>query len=183
MATIHQITTAQELLDKPGLGRCELVHGELAMMTPAGYQHGRIVSRINARLENYVDHEALGEVTGAETGFQIARDPDTVRAPDVGFVCADRVPSAPTTGFFQGAPDLAVEVLSPSDRAGEVLAKVQDWLGAGCRAVWLIDPANQTVSVCDDRNQTVALHSSDELTGGDVIPGFCVTVADIFASV
>ena len=180
MSTTQQITTAEQLLQTPGLGRCELLYGELVMMSPAGFEHGSIVATITAPLVRFVKENALGEVTGAETGFYIARDPDTVRAPDVGFVCSERVPPTPTVGFFQGAPDLAVEVLSPSDRAGEVLAKVQDWLDAGCRAVWLIDPANHTVSVYDDRNRTTTLGTSDELTGGEVVPGFCVPVAEIF---
>ncbi len=151
------------------------------MMSPAGFEHGCIITAISAPLGRFVREKALGRVTGAETGFRIGHDPDTVRAPDVGFVRAERVPPRPTRGFFQGAPDLAVEVLSPSDRAGDVLAKVQDWLGAGCRAVWLIDPANQTVSVYDDRHQTATLGMSDELIGGQIVPGFCLPVAEIFA--
>jgi len=151
------------------------------MMSPAGFEHGRIVASITVPLGSFVKENALGVITGAETGFQIAHDPDTVRAPDVGFIRAERVSSTPTLGFFQGAPDLAVEVLSPTDRAGDMLAKVQDWLRAGSRAVWVIDPANQTVSVYDDRNQTVTLNTSDELTGGEVLSGFRIPVAEIFA--
>jgi len=151
-------------------------------MTPAGFEHGLIVSRVNAQLENFVEQQALGVVTGAETGFHISRNPDTVRAPDVGFVSAERVSEPPTKGFFQGAPDLAVEVLSPNDRASELLAKVQDWLGAGCRAVWVIDPATQTVSVYALPNEITVYNLSDELTGGDVLPGFSVPIARIFAS-
>ena len=181
MATTEQITTAEELLRTPGLGRCELVRGELIMMTPAGFEHGRIVSRIGARLEDFVEEQRLGIVTGAETGFQIGRDPDTVRAPDVGFVRAERVPAGPIRGFFPGAPDLAVEVLSPDDRAGEVLGKVQDWLAAGCRAVWVVDPARQTVSAYRSRDPMVVWGVSDELSGGDILPGFKVPVAEIFA--
>jgi Uma2 family endonuclease len=182
MATIEHITTAEQLLEAPDLGRCELVRGELVMMSPAGFEHGRIVSRMNRRLEGYVEREGLGVVTGAETGFVIAREPDSVRAPDVGFVRAERVPPGPILGFFEGPPDLAVEVLSPGDRAGEVLAKVQDWLGAGSRAVWVVDPSRKTVAVYDDRRHAVTLHESDTLTGGDVVPGFSVPVAEIFAT-
>ncbi len=152
------------------------------MMSPAGFEHGRIVGRICGRLERFVEQQAIGVVTGAETGFRIGRDPDTVRAPDVAFIRAERVPPAPLRGFFQGAPDLAVEVLSPGDRASEVLAKVQDWLSAGCRAVWVVDPANRTVSVYRSQDQVVTWSVSDELTGGDILPGFSLSVAEIFAS-
>src|SRR3990170_1116812 len=124
MATTHQITTAEQLLQAPDLGRCELLRGELVMMSPAGFEHGRIIGNITGPLATYVRQKKLGVVAGAETGFQIARDPDTVRAPDV-----------------------AVEVLSPTDRAGELLAKVHEWLAAGCRAVWVVDPGARTVSV------------------------------------
>jgi len=182
MATTQQITTAEQLLQAPGSGRCELLLGELVMMTPTGFEHGRVTGRIHTRLENLVEQQSLGVVTGAETGFQIGHDPDTVRAPDVGFVSTERVPPTPTAGFFQGAPDLAVEVLSPNDRASEVLAKVQDWLGAGCRLVWGIDPGTRTVSVHNSPSQVIVLGDSDELTGGEVLPDFRVPVAEIFAA-
>jgi len=150
------------------------------MMSPAGYEHGRIVLRIGWRLARFVEENALGEATGAETGFRIARDPDTVRAPDIGFIRADRVPTSSVKGFFQGPPDLAVEVLSPDDRAGKVMAKVQDWLRAGCRVVWVVDPDTQTVTIYDDKQLAATLTTSDELTGGDVVPGFRLPVAEIF---
>ena len=182
MTTAEQITTAEQLLRNPGLGRCELVRGELILMTPAGFEHGRIVVNVTAPLADFVKRSQLGIVTGAETGFQIAHDPDTVRAPDVGVVRADRVPATPTTGFFQGAPDLAVDVLSPNDRASEVLAKVQDWLGAGCRAVWVVDPGTRTVSVYRSGNTLAVLREADELTEDEIVPGFRLSVAEIFAS-
>jgi len=182
MVTAQQITTADQLLEAPGLGRCELLRGELVMMPPAGFEHGRIEMAISAPLACFVKEHSLGVVTGAETGFLIGRDPDTVRAPDVAFVRAKRVPATPTTGFFEGAPDLAVEVLSPNDRASELLAKVQDWLGAGCRVVWVIDPATRTVSAYDRPNEMTVYGVSDELTGGQVVPGFRLPIAEIFAS-
>lgn len=182
MTKAEPITTAKQLLQNPDLGRCELVRGELIMMTPAGFEHGRIVANITAPLTAHVEVKRLGVVTGAGTGYQIEYDPDTVRAPDVGFVCARRVPPEPTTGFFPGPPDLAVEVLSPDDRASEVLAKVQQWLGAGCRAVWVVDPRTRTVSVYLTGNELAVLSGSDELTGGEVVPDFSLPVAEIFAS-
>lgn len=151
------------------------------MIAPAGFEHGRIASRINARLQDFVERHNLGVVTGAETGFQIESDPDTVRAPDVGFVLAERVPSTPPTGFFPGAPDLAVEVLSPYDRATDVTAKVQDWLAVGCCLVWVVDPSNQTVTVYDTQKTARVLAERDDLDGGELLSGFRVAVAELFA--
>lgn len=180
MATAQHITTAAELLRTPGLGRCELIRGELIMMSPAGFQHGHLAAEIGALLTNFVKPRGLGAVTGAETGFLIARDPDTVRAPDVGFVRADRLPPIAPRGFFPGVPDLAVEVLSPSDRASEVNAKVRDWLEAGAGAVWVVDPEQRTVTVHRSLDESVVLETSDTLTGGNVLPGFVVPVRQVF---
>lgn len=179
--TPQQVVTAEQLLQTAGPERCELVRGELIMMTPAGFDHGSIVINISFFLTGFIREHHLGRVTGAETGFQIGRDPDTVRAPDVAWVRADRVPSGPIPGFFQGPPDLAVEVLSPGDRAGELLDKVQQWLDAGCRAVWLIDPQRRTVAVYDAQQHQVLRSDTDELTGGDLLPGFHLPLADIFS--
>ena len=150
------------------------------MMTPAGFEHGRIVIEISLPLAAFIKERGLGVVTGAETGFMIAHDPDTVRAPDVAFVRAERVPVSPLPGFFQGPPDLAVEVLSPSDRASEMLAKVRDWLEAGCLAVWLVDPATQTVAVYRNDVPLVTHGIDDELTGDDVIPGLRLALGEVF---
>jgi Uma2 family endonuclease len=182
MATIDQITTAEQLLlNASRLGRCELVRGELIERPYAGCEEGIIAAHIASTLGELVHRCQLGAVVLA-AGFQIARDPDTVRAPDVAFVCAQRVPPRIPRGYFEGAPDLAVEVLSPQDRASEVMAKVQDWLGAGCREVWVIDPRTETVSVCRSRNESLVLHAADRLTIDQLLPGFSLNVAEIFAT-
>lgn len=181
MATTgSQITTAEQLLYAPDLGRCELVQGELIMMSPGGSEHGAIIVRISGPLWTHVHQNALGIVFGAETGFQIARDPDTVRAPDVAFVRAERLEAGIPRGFFQGAPDLAVEVLSPGDRTGEVLAKTGDWLGAGCRMVWVVDPETRTVTVYRSLNDIRVLGAAEQLDGQDVAEGFRLPVGEIF---
>jgi Uma2 family endonuclease len=123
----------------------------------------------------------LGVVTGAETGFHIARRPDTVRAPDVGFVRNDRVPNTTIQGFFEGPPDLAVEVLSPDDRPAEVAAKVADWLASGCLAVWLVDPAEKTATIHRQDVPPRVVLASNELDGEDVLPGFRLPAAEIFS--
>ena len=133
------------------------------MVSPAGYEHGDVAARILGFLFLFVRQHRLGTVTAAETGFQIGHDPDTVRAPDVGFVRADRVPHERTRGFFLGPPDLAVEVVSPNDRAGELLTKVQEWLAAGCRVVWIADPSSQTISVYRGSRETALLTIADDL--------------------
>jgi Uma2 family endonuclease len=181
MATVEHVTTAGQLLQASGLGRCELLRGELIMMSPAGSRHGEIALAMGAILRDFVMSHGLGTVLGAETGFCIAQNPDTVRAPDVAFIRSDRVIGELPDGFFPGAPDLAVEVLSPGDRASEVIAKVEDWLGAGCRAVWVVDPKTRTVAVYRNRGDAVILKPADTLTGGDLLPGFAVPVAEFFA--
>ena len=180
MAAVQEITTAEQLFHAPELGRCELVRGELALMSPAGYEHGVIAIRIGVLLSAFVMRKRLGEVTAAETGFKIGHDPDTVRAPDVGFVRAERTPRGRHRGFFDGPPDLAVEVLSPDDRAGEVLAKVQDWLSAGCRAVWVVDPTSCTISVYRGPHEATVLKVGDVLSDDELMPGFRLPVAEVF---
>jgi len=123
MSATRELMTAQQLIETPGLGRCELIRGELVMMTPAGYEHGLIAGRIHLRLAPFVEQHGLGEVTAAEVGFQISQNPDTVRAPDVAFVCRERTPRTRLRGYFQGPPDLAVEVVSPDDRPSSPLKK------------------------------------------------------------
>ncbi len=181
MATVEQITTAEELFHAPQLGRCELLRGELVMMSPAGSEHGMIALRIGRLLLDYVERRGLGVVLGAETGFKIASDPDTVRAPDAAFIRAERIGDKLPRGFFPGPPDLAVEVLSPNDRAEDVFEKVQNWLDAGCAAVWVVDPKAQTVTVYDSARKAAILQSSDSLDGGDLLPGFSAPVAEFFA--
>jgi Uma2 family endonuclease len=180
MATIENITTAEQLLAARDIGRCELVRGELIMMSPAGSEHGWIVMNVAGPLAMFVKQHSLGRVFGAETGFRIGHDPDTVRAPDVAFVTAQRIGVKLAPGFFPGPPDLAVEVLSPDDRAGEVLAKVQDWLDTGCRAVWVVDPRTRTVSVYRSPSEIIVLGESEPLSGGDLVPNFSLPVSECF---
>ena len=181
MATTQpHIETADQLLKTPGLGRCELVRGELIMMTHAGFEHGSVVAKITAPLVRFVQQHRLGQMTGAETGFRIGHDPDTVRAPDVAFVRAERIPPEPVRGFFPGAPDLAVEVLSPDDRASAVLDKVHQWLAAGCLVVWVVDPEKRTVTVYNGPDRTVTLTAADELSADNLLPGLRLPVTEIF---
>ena len=176
----QQQITAEQLLRMPDVGRRELIAGRLKMMTPAGHQHGWITFRLSLLVGNHVLGRNLGRVYAAETGFCLARNPDTVRAPDVGFVRADRLVKE-EGGFFPGAPDLAVEVVSGGDRVREVEEKVKAWLQAGTRAVWVVWPTTRTISVHLPDSKPVTLGEDDTLDGGDVLPGFACRVGEVFA--
>lgn len=178
-----QVTTADELIRLPtGMGRrYELVRGELKTMTPAGSRHGRIAFRLGLKLGAHVLQNGLGEVFAAETGFLLRRDPDTVRAPDVAFVSAGRLPEGGLPrGFFPGAPDLAVEVVSPDDAADEVQQKVLDYLRAGARQVWVVYPDTRSVMVHAAGGEARTLGPEETLDGGEVAPGFAVRVGEFF---
>jgi Uma2 family endonuclease len=182
MTTTLQRSTASELFEMPDDGfRYELVKGELRRMSPAGSEHGAIIFNISVLLGQHVKSNDLGVCFAAETGFKIASDPDTVRAPDVAFIRREQIPeSGIPKKFWPGAPDLAVEVLSPGDTYSEVDEKIRDWLGAGARAVWIIDPRLRSVSVYRSMTDVARLSDGDELDGGEVVPGFRCKVAEIF---
>jgi Uma2 family endonuclease len=176
MTVDTRLLTADELLRLPDDGsRYELVQGELKKMSPSGLEHGRIAARIAIHLGAHVRQHRLGEVYIAEAGFVLTREPDTVRAPDVSFVRADRVVS--TSGFMPGAPDLSVEVISPSDLATEVHRKTEQYLRAGTRAVVVVDPENRIVYV----HRTSGPESvTTVLVVDDVVPGWKMPLSEIF---
>ncbi len=183
MDVVRQQVGAEELLHMPDDGfRYELVRGELRRMNPAGNVHGRIAVRITWRLAQHVEENRLGTVYAAETGFKLATDPDTVRAPDVAFVSRARVEAVgEIEGFWPEAPDLAVEVISPGDSYADVEEKVFDWLDAGTKMVVVINPRQRSATVYKSPTDISALAEADVLDGGDVVPGFELTVRDIFA--
>ena len=181
-ATLTRPITADELLAMPDDGyRYELVKGELIQMSPTGDERGQVTVTLTAALYLHVKKYNLGRVYAAETGFKLESEPDTVRAPDIAFVSRERVEATGTLpGFRSGAPDLVVEVLSPSDRIGRVEAKVTQWLETGSRMVWVVSPRLKTVTVYRSLSEIVTLAEKDVLDGGDVVPGFEINVADIF---
>ena len=159
--------------------RSELVRGIMAVREPPGYRHGQVAARLATTLMNYADDRGLGEVLAAETGFKLFSDPDTVRAPDVAFVSRERLPDPVPEGFATFAPDLVVEVLSPSDPPGEVLAKVADWLSAGSALVWVVDPVHQRARVYRAEGSVALVTRDGALDGEDVLPGFTCPLATL----
>lgn len=179
MATALKRTTAEDLLAMTSTeGAVELVLGELISMPPTGFEHARIAGHLLAALGGYVLPSQLGVVLAAEGGFVLARNPDTVRAPDVAFMRAERVPErARREGFFEGAPDLAVEVVSPGDTDERVHAKVLDCLRAGSNQVWVVRPRLRTVTVRLPGGHARVLTGAHTPSGGDPLPGFELQVA------
>jgi Uma2 family endonuclease len=182
MATTPQLMTAEELLRLPDDGfRYELIRGEPRKMAPAGHQHGRIAINVTTPLDQHVRAHTLGTVYAAETGFKLASNPDVVRAPDVAFIRRERVEEVgDVEGYWPGAPDLAIEVISPSDTYTDVQEKIFDWLEAGARLVIAVNPRTRAVTVYRSLKDIVVLTENDLLDGGDVVPGWTVPVRDLF---
>lgn len=175
--------SAEQLLEisRDDTHRYELLRGELVTMSPAGSQHGDLAMGLGARMRIFAEDHALGTVYAAETGFRIESNPDTVLAPDVGFVRADRLPEGRLPiGYFPGAPDLVVEVVSPSDGASYIYAKIIKWLDHGAQLVWVVEPGTQAVLVYRADGSVSLLKVGDALDGEKVLPGFTYSLARLF---
>lgn len=184
MSTVTRITTAHELLYMPDDGfRYELVEGELRKMTPSGAEHGVLASEMDVLLREHVRRNDLGQVFGAETGFVIGKNPDTVLAPDASFVRKERIAvHGIPKEYFPEAPALVVEIVSPSDTAEEVDDKMRRWLAAGAELGWVIYPKGRTVTVYRSLDDIRILTSGDTLDGGLVVPGFRCRIGDLFVA-
>lgn len=151
-------------------------------MSPAGQKHGRIIVRLTVPLAKHVQDHQLGEVYAAETGFKLKSNPDTVLAADIAFVLRERLEVlGETESYWPAAPDLAVEVNSPSDTVREVEKKVMEWLKFGTLMVWVVSSKLHTVTIYRSLTDIVVLTEKDTLDGGDVVPGFQIAIAEIFA--
>jgi Uma2 family endonuclease len=184
MAVERGLMTAEELWALPDDGmRHELVAGELRTMAPTGFEHGGLETDVAYNLKHALRGRGAGRVVGGEVGFRLRRAPDTVRGADVAFVRAERLPAGRMpTGYFEGAPDLAVEIVSPGDTASEVEEKVREWLRDGAGAVWVIYPSGP--GLVDHRPDGRARRHGpdDEVDGGDVLPGVRLRLADLLRS-
>ena len=182
MRTRKTSFTAEELIRLPrGKCRYELVKGDLFEMPLAGAAHGRAAMEIGALVGTQVQVNELGEVFAAGTGYIIRRNPDTVRAPDASFISGNRLPPGELpAGYFDIMPDLAVEVLSPNDRPGEVQDKVDDWLRAGVPLVWVINPATRTAMVYRSGSDRQEVTEGGSLDGAEVVPGFTCQLRELF---
>ena len=182
MATTEKLVTAEKLRQMPEPldgARCELLQGELIQMTPAGTRHGVTALAVGAILRSFAKKNQVGCVASNDTGIITERDPDTVLAPDIAYWSRQRLPETPE-GFAEVVPDLVVEVVSPSDSQSYVHRKVLHYLDHGVPLVWVVDPKARTVTIYRSRRDVCILGETEEITGGDVLPGFSCRVGEFF---
>lgn len=189
MSTTMRLITADELEDMPHRDehgndcRLELIRGELIVMSPSKPLHGIVCARLAAALINFVEANDLGMAFGAETGFVVERNPDSVLGADAAFVSNERLATVDNfEKFFPFAPDLAIEVLSPSNTVREINEKIALYFAAGSRAVWVFNPKKRTAAVYASSSESRTLEENDTLDGGDVLPGFSLDLSKLFAS-
>lgn len=181
MEAVLELITAEEIFETPPIGRYELVRGEVIEMSPTGVEHGVIAGNTYAAFRSFVRKHKLGIVVTAETGFILAHNPDTVRGADVAYISSERLARQKNMEkFFDGPPDLAVEVVSPTDRAADIEEKILDYLHANTRLLLVIYPRTKTIAVYRPGKDVQSLSIEDTLEGYDVLPGFSVPVREIF---
>ncbi len=160
--------------------RAELVRGTVVREPQPGLRHGDIQARLAAVLVRWIDEHRPDLACVGPIGFVLGRHPATVRGPDLAVLATRRFPAADHPGFVEGAPELVIEIVSPSNRAADIRERVADFLHAGARLVWVIDPGSRSATVHEPDGPTRHLTSDDHLDGRDLLPGLRVPVASLF---
>ena len=176
------LMTGKELFHQQGLGPCELVNGRIVPLSPTGRAHGRAEARLTTRLSTYVESAHWGEVLTGEVGIYIRRDPDTVRAADIALISHERLARCKTEGYLDVAPEIAVEVLSPTDRKGDLFVEIEDYFAAGVLRVWVLDSRQRRIAVHRSPTDSEQFVSGDALADEELLPGFRIEVSDLFAA-
>lgn len=181
--TSTALMTAEELLQLPRDDfRYELINGELERMPAPGFPHGRITVRLITPLAQFVWDHDLGEVFDY-SGFQLTVGPDTVLGPDAAFVSKERLKEAKEDrGYWPGPPDIAVEVLSPSDRPSRVATRISLWFEHGVKQLWIVNQKTRTVTIYRSPEDATTFSGSDDLEAQDLLPGFRLSLDRIFST-
>lgn len=174
------LLTGEELAAMGDIGPCELIEGRIVRVSPTRPKHGRYEYRIARALGDFVDTHRLGEVQVGEVGIYTRRNPDTVRAADILFISRERLAQATPDGFFDVAPELVVEILSPDERWSYMKKKLREYFDIGVKIVLVVDPDERAVSAYRSLTDIREFGENDTLTVEDVLPGFSVPVADLF---
>lgn len=175
--------TAEDLERLPADERLELIRGELCPMPNNSAEHGNKTARLSGPIIVFVEEYELGECFAAETRFTIETTPDTTLGPDFAFISKERLQNIPAKGYLKVAPDLVVETRSPNDTRTEYALKISQWLNAGTKIVWALDPANQTLTVHRRNTEPRTLDAEDTLDGEDALPGFSLALKRVFREV
>jgi Uma2 family endonuclease len=181
MASPSPLKTVDDLWALPENGRFfELVKGELRSTGPNGFEHGCVVTNVAYALRSETP-KTVGVVLLGRVGFVLEREPDRVLGPDIAFIKAERFDEARLPEkYFEGPPDLAIEVVSPEDRDAEVDAKAHDYIAAGAALVWVINPRWRNVTIYQADRTVRVVAETEALTAPDLLPGFTCQVADMF---
>lgn len=182
--TEHELLTADDLLLLHSEGvRGELIRGVLHETMAAGHEHGKIVVNLILELGNFVKPRKLGSLVASDSGVWLEEDPDTVREPDIAYTSANKIPlDAGIPGYAEVAPDLVVEIKSPSDSRRHVHDRALMWLSHGVRLVWVVHPDIRTVDVHRPGRAVTTLDADDSLDGAEVLPGFTCALSAVFDS-
>lgn len=175
------VMTGEELYELGSMQRMELVEGQIKIMPPTGFKHGRVESKTTRLLGNFVEKHQLGETQGGEVGVYTRRDPDTVRGADVLFISSQRLQQVKSESYLDVAPELIVEVLSPNDRWLDVEQKLEEYFAIGVDRVWIADPMRQTLRIYTAHNEFTILQESDTVKDEAILPGFECKVAEFFS--
>ncbi len=175
-----QQITGERLLAMGDIGPCELIDGRVVRMNPIGRSHAHVAANLSMTLNQFVRQHKLGEVLVGKIGIFIQRGPDRVRAADIAFVSTERLAQTTESGYLKTAPDLVVEIISPSDRWQDVRDKLEDYFTIGVQQVWIVEPDNRDVLVYSSITETRKLSEGDTVIGEGVLDGFSLPVAELF---
>jgi Uma2 family endonuclease len=175
-----KLVTGEELLAMGDVGPCELIDGRIVRMNPTGMQHGDIVIALGSALRDFVRKHQLGRVVGGEVGIYTRREPDRVRAADIAFVSRERLVDKSLKGFLKVAPELVVEIISPTDRWQNMRDKLEEYFAIGVHRVWIVEPDNRDVLVYSASTEMRKFGEGDMLMGEGVLDGFTLAIAELF---
>jgi len=175
-----KLITGEELLAMGDIGPCELIDGRIVRMNPIGRSHAYVAANLSMMLNQFVRQHKLGQVLVGEIGIFIQRGPDRIRAADIAFVSTERLAQTTESGYLKTAPELAVEIISPSDRWQDVRAKLEDYFTIGVHRVWIVEPDSRAVLVYRSSTEMRKLSESDTVIGEGALDGFSLLVAELF---
>jgi Uma2 family endonuclease len=175
-----KLITGEELLAMGDIGPCELIDGRIVRMNPIGRSHAFVATNLSMALNQFVRQHKLGEVLVGEIGIFVRRKPDRIRAADIVFVSTERLAQTTASGYLKIAPELVVEIISPSDRWQTVRDKLEEYFAVGVHRVWIVEPETRAVLVYRSVTETSRLGERDVISGEGALEGFCLPVSELF---